>query len=48
MSRNNWSVLDNGDSEGDAEPDITCAGCGEDGYNIVNDLLNPEVPDATP
>lgn len=33
MNRNDWPILDNGDCEGDAEPDITCDGCGEDGYN---------------
>lgn len=32
MNRNDWPVLENGDCEGDAEPDITCGGCGEDGY----------------
>ena len=32
MNRNDWPILDNGDSEGDAEPEITCDGCGEDGY----------------
>lgn len=32
MNRNNWSVLDNGDSEGDGEPDIVCDRCGEEGY----------------
>ena len=33
MNLNDWPVLDNGDCEGDAEPDITCCGCGEDGYD---------------
>ena len=41
MNRNNWSVLDNGDSEGDGEPDITCDGCGEDGYNCYCGLHLP-------
>lgn len=32
MSRNNWPILTNGDSEGDGEPEIVCDGCGEEGY----------------
>lgn len=40
MNRNNWSVLDNGDSEGDGEPAIVCGGCGdcgEPGCHVVDD-----------